>query len=196
MKSVSIEKLDQLPLLILYVINSTNGKSVNETHLQKIIFQTMKILDVNPEDVGFRPHYYGPFSDMVKESEDMLKTLGYLVEKNKKLAVNDEFKGDVSKMKLPDNVAYKIQMVSENLAKLTNDELLLLIYCDDLAHNDGKYLENSTIKERILNERIDISMKMYRSGKVSLERSSELAGMDIRGFKDALLKKYGAVYVD
>lgn len=196
MKSVSIEKLDQLPLLILYVINSTNGKSVNETHLQKIIFQTMKILDVNPEDVGFRSHYYGPFSDMVKESEDMLKTLGYLVEKNKKLAVNDEFKGDVSKMKLPDNVAYKIQMVSENLAKLTNDELLLLIYCDDLAHNDGKYLENSTIKERILNERIDISMKMYRSGKVSLERSSELAGMDIRGFKDALLKKYGAVYVD
>ena len=196
MKSFSIEKLDQLSLLILYVINSTNGRSVDEIHLQKIMFQAIEILEVEPEDVGFGPHYYGPFSDMVKESEDMLKTLGYLVEKNKKLAVNDEFKEDVSKIKLPDNVAYKVQMVSENLAKLTKDELLLLVYCDEQAHNGGKYLENSTIKERVLNNRISISMKMYRSGKVSLERSSELAGMDIRGFEDVLLKKYSTIYLD
>lgn len=196
MKSVPIEKLDQLPLLILFAINSTDSKSVNETHLQKIMFQALKILDIDPEDVGFRPHYYGPYSDMIKEYEDQLKTLGYLVEKGKKLTIRDDAVEDVSRMNLDENKAYKIQMIANNLSKLTNDELLLLIYCDDMVHNNGKYLENSTIKDTILNKRVDIAMKMYKSKKMSLERSAELANLDIRDFKDALIKRYGAVYVD
>ncbi len=196
MKSVPIEKLDQLPLLILFAINSTDGKSVNETHLQKIMFQAMKILDIDPEDVGFRPHYYGPYSDMIKEYEDQLKSFGYLTEKGKKLTIKDDAVEDVSRMKLDEDKAYKIQLIANNLAKLTNDELLLLIYCDDITHNNGKYLENSVIKDTILSKRASIAADMYRSKKVSLERSAELAGMNIRDFKDTLIKKYGATYVD
>lgn len=196
MKSVPIEKLDQLPLLILFAINSTDGKSVNETHLQKIMFQAMKILDIDPEDVGFRPHYYGPYSDMIKEYEDQLKSFGYLTEKGKKLTIKDDAVEDVSRMKLDEDKAYKIQLIANNLAKLTTDELLLLIYCDDITHNNGKYLENSVIKDTILSKRASIAADMYRSNKVSLERSAELAGMNIRDFKDTLIKKYGATYVD
>lgn len=189
MKSVPIEKLDQLPLLILFAINSTDSKSVNERHLQKIMFQASKILDIDPEDVGFRPHYCGPYSDMIKEYEDQLKTFGYLVEKGKKLTIRDDAVEDVSRMNLDENKAYKIQTIANNLSKLTNDELLLLIYCDDMVHNNGKYLENSTIKDTILNKRIDIAMKMYKSKKMTLERSAELANLDIRDFKDALISR-------
>lgn len=194
---VPIEKLDQLPMLILYAINAANGRTVNETHLQKILFQTMKVLNIDPDDVGFRAHYYGPYSDTVKEYEDSLKTLGYLTEKNKKITITDDAKEDVSRMELSDDVlAYKIKMIANDLTKLTNDELLLLIYWDDMTYNDGKYLENSTIKDNILKKRVGLSMNMYKSKKMSLERSSELAGMNIRDFKELLLNTYGAVYVD
>jgi uncharacterized protein YwgA len=197
MASVSVDKLGQLPLLILYAINATDGKAVNEVHLQKIMFQTMKILKADPEDAGYRAHYYGPYSDVIKEEEKSLESLGFITEKNNRMEISESVKDEVSKIKPPSEEAgFKIKMVAEDLSKLENDELLLMIYSDDLELHDGKYLENSKVKDKIMGNRITIAIGMYRSNKVSLERAAELAGTTVRDLEDGLVERFGVVYVD
>jgi uncharacterized protein YwgA len=197
MASVSIDKLDQLSLLILFAINATNGKALNETHLQKIMFQTMKVLKTNPDNVGYRAHYFGPYSDMIKESKDSLESLGYITEKNGKIVISDLVKEKVTEIKPPtEEIGFKIKTVAKYLSELKHDELLLMIYCDDLDINDGRYLENSQIKNEIMNNRVPIAIGMYRSGKISIGRAAELAGTDIREFQNELTKRFGAVYVN
>jgi len=197
MTSVSIDKLDQLPLLILYAINATDDKSVNKIHLQKIMFQTMKVLKVDPKDVGYRPHHHGPFSDKINEEKNSLESLGYLEEKNDVVTIPDSVVSEVSTIKPPsEEIGYKIKTMAEYLSSLENKELLLMIYSDDQNNNNGEYLENSDIIEEILGKRIPIATRMYRAKKISLERASELAGMSINDFENELIKRYGVAYVD
>lgn len=197
MASVTIDKLDQLPLLILYAINATDGNAVNEVHLQKIMFQTMKVLKVDPETVGYRAHFYGPYSDTIKENEKSLESLGYITEKNEKMGIAESVKDKVSEIKPPsEEIGFKIRTVAKDLSRLKNDELLLMIYHDEEVLHKGKYLENSEIKDDIMRNRIPIATGMYRSGKISLGRAAELAGMSIGDFENMLIKKFGVVYVD
>ena len=197
MTSVSIDKLDQLPLLILYAINATENKSVNKIHLQKIMFQTMKVLKVDPKEVGYRPHRHGPFSEDINEEKNKLESIGYLEEKNDIVTIPDSVVSEASTIKPPsEEIGYKIKTMAEYLSTLENNELLLMIYSDDLSNNNGEYLENSDIIDEILGKRILIAIKMYRSKKISLERASELAGMSIMDFENELIKRYGVAYVN
>lgn len=197
MTSVPIEKLDQLSLLILYAINATDNKAVDETHIQKIMFQAMKVMKIDPEVVGYRAHHLGPYSDNIKEEVKSLKSLGFITEKNDKMEITESVKDEVSKIKPPSEEAgFKIRNVARDLSKLKNDELLLMIYSDDMDSHDGKYLENSEIKDNILMNRIPIVIGMYKSKKISLERAAELAMVDIYDFENILIEKFGVAYVD
>ncbi len=192
--SVPIKELDKTQLLILYAIYSTDSKSVNETHLQKIIFQITKAIGANPDDLGFRPHLYGPYSDTVKEEKSSLEHIGYLECKNKRISINESEKPEVSRIHVPEDMEFRIKAVTNSLSKLTQDELLLTIYHDDLKEG-GRYLENSEIIEQVLSNRISTAMKMHIEKKATLERSSELAGMSVRDFTDELIAKFGSAYV-
>ncbi len=192
--SVPVEKLDQTSLLMLYAINSTESKSVDETHLQKIIFQVTKAIGANPDDLGFRPHLYGPFSETVKEERESLEQIGYLDAKNKRISINESEKAEVSKIRLPENIGFRIKTVTDSLSKLTHDELLLTIYHDDLQEG-GRYLENSEVIEEVLSKRVSTAIKMHLEKKATLERSSELAGMSVRDFTDELVTRFGSAYV-
>lgn len=197
MASVPIRELDEISLLILFAIYSAGGRSLGETHLQKIMFQTMKVMNYDPDDLEYRAHYYGPYSDVIKESEDSLELLGYITKKSGKIAISESVLEDVSRIKPPtEEIGFRMSILSESLSKLSNEELLLLIYYDDLQNNNGEYLENSEVIDGIMRNRITIAIGMYKEGKVSLERAAELAGVGITEFENRLIKRFGAVYVN
>jgi uncharacterized protein YwgA len=56
------------------------GKEVRgKTKLQKTVYFLGKLIG-NLEELGYRPHYYGPYSSDVSESVDRLLTLGFVNE--------------------------------------------------------------------------------------------------------------------
>lgn len=187
MVSVTVDQLDDLSKMILYAVNTTGGIKVNETHLQKMIFQIMKVMKKDPKMVGYRPHNYGPYSDMVNEGKDALLSYGLLDSVGGRIMISEEAREEVSLIRLPESMAFKVGAIAHSLSSLNNDELLLMVYYDDMKYDDGYYLENSEIKDHVLDCRISTAIHMYESRKATLERSSELAGMNIRDFKKLLL---------
>ncbi len=64
--------------LILLVVGSEEGKSLRgRTTLQKKLY-FLSVLEKT--DLGFRPHYYGPYSSLVAENLDILVSPGFLKE--------------------------------------------------------------------------------------------------------------------
>lgn len=54
-----------------------NGGIKGRTALQKIVYFLSVVVE---EDLGFNPHYYGPYSSKVAESNSELKELNYIKE--------------------------------------------------------------------------------------------------------------------
>lgn len=197
MASVPVGELDDLMRLILYSVNATDGKAMYGTHLQKIIFRILKIIDADPETFDYRPHFYGPHSDAVEEEKKSLEEIGYLTERNGKIHIVESEAENVGLIKPPSaEYGFRIKTMIRDLDALSRPELLLMIYSDDIESTGGYYLENSDVKDEIMADRESIAMGMFKGKKVSLERASELAGMDIRTFRERLIKKYGAIYDD
>lgn len=197
MASVPVDELDDLMRLILYSVNATGGKALDDTHLQKIIFQILKIIDADPETFDYRPHFYGPYSDAVEEEKKSLEEIGYLIERNGKIHIVESEVENVSLIKPPSaEYGFRIKNMIRDYDMLSGRESLLMIYSDDIESTGGYYLENSAVKDEIMADRESIAMGMYKGKKVSLERASELAGMNIRAFREGLMKRYGVIYDD
>lgn len=53
------------------------GEIKGKTKVQKMIY-FLGLMTEHDDDLGYRPHYYGPYSDDVAEAVERLKTLGFL----------------------------------------------------------------------------------------------------------------------
>lgn len=194
---VSAKDLNQLQKLILYVLRSNGGKPLDEIHLQKIMFQTMKLLGVNPENVDFRPNLYGPYSVRITEEKESLRKYGYLEKDDGHYHIPKVAKDEVGKINAPSpEIGYKIEEVSKYLSNLSHDEILLLIYSDDDRDNNGKFLENSEIYDEIMAKRKNIAIQLYLNKKISRERAADLAGLGLIDFENLLVRRFGKAYVD
>ena len=61
------------------VLQAFEGRICGRTKLQKTVF-FLGVLTGNLEALGYRPHYYGPYSDDVAAAVNRLKALGFLEE--------------------------------------------------------------------------------------------------------------------
>src|SRR5580658_4177757 len=60
-------------------LDALGGKVQGRTKLQKTIY-FLGVLTGNLDELGYRPHYYGPYSDAVASAVNRLKALGFLEE--------------------------------------------------------------------------------------------------------------------
>lgn len=66
---------------LLLVIDAAGGKVTGKTYLQKLCFFVgIKLAEPS---LGFRPHYYGPYSDPVASELSFLKSAGYVAEQRR-----------------------------------------------------------------------------------------------------------------
>lgn len=197
MAKVSLDELCDLDLFILYTLNKSESGIPSETHYQKIMFQAMKILGKNPEEVGYVPHYYGPNSHLMDEKKDSLLMLGYLDSKGNGVDIDPSEKKTISRINPPTpDLSFKLELMVEKLCSFKNDELLLVIYYDDLKTTNGKFIENSYVKDDIFRNRIPIAVKMYKTKKVTLCRAAELADLSVREFENEVIRRLGGLNVN
>ena len=63
--------------LVLYAVEQVSARHNGRTYIQKLCFFVSKILD---ENLGFRAHYYGPYSDLVSAELAYLTGAGLVTE--------------------------------------------------------------------------------------------------------------------
>jgi uncharacterized protein YwgA len=66
--------------IILWALDELGDRPNGRTYLQKLCFFVGKALD---QDLGFRAHYYGPYSDRVSGDISFLVANGYIYESRK-----------------------------------------------------------------------------------------------------------------
>ena len=82
-------KMDIRDFLLL-AYNAFNDEFSGKTTMQKKIYFLGVILNY-AEELGFKPHYYGPYSAKVNEANEILKSLGFVSEMiNSAGIVNDQ----------------------------------------------------------------------------------------------------------
>ena len=188
MPSSASDKLDDLQKAILFIIGSA-GTGVDELHLQKMAFQTLIATGRDPEEFGFRPGIYGPISTRVSECVESLADRGFLASEEGMMSIVPNATEAVASLDLPEADRFRIGMIAEYVSKLDLEELVLVTYADETGSAGERYLEGSEVRDRVLEKRVDIAMRMYGSRKATLERASELAGTDVRSFGDLVSER-------
>jgi len=64
--------------IILLIIDKNDGLIRGKTLLQKRAYFLSILLDL---DLGYRPHYYGPYSPIIQGTLDKLKATGFVEER-------------------------------------------------------------------------------------------------------------------
>jgi uncharacterized protein len=80
---------------VLLVMDAAGGAISGKTYLQKLCFFVgVKIRD---SSLGFRPHYYGPYSDQLSAELSFLKSAGYISEQRRGVGFSDSSGWEVTR---------------------------------------------------------------------------------------------------
>lgn len=182
------EELDKEQVLTLYAVNRAPKGVPTKTHYQKMMYLIIKALGNDPRDTaGYRPHHFGPYSDMVEDWRDSLIENGWLAKNShERITIPESLKQQVDRISFPDPVvAAKVDSIVRFICSLTYNEVLLYVYADDVAKGEGM-TDSSDVKEGVFKRRIPLALSMVRRGKVSVAKGAELADMDVGSFMKLL----------
>ncbi len=178
----SIKDLGSYDKLILYTLGQTKEGVKTDTHLHKLIFLTSNALGIDPKNLGFYPHNYGPYSISIKETEDSLLEDGFLIHNEDGLKVNSEIKNKI------DDIApksefdkYIIKEIANFSNGITREEILLLTYV-----RYPEYTVESKILKEVLENRIEVALELYKKNKITKTVGAELANISIFEFIDRI----------
>ncbi|MDW8034691.1 MAG: hypothetical protein RMI79_07180 [Nitrososphaerota archaeon] len=171
--------MERYMLMLLY---AAKGKIRGKLWLQKEMFELSKNFPELADELDFDAYNYGPFSEGLEEYRDMLENSGLilgleLTDKGRKIAE------DLWKCENEENKEI-IKGVVEFLENLEKDELLLYIYAIT-----PEMAERSDVKEKILQRRLDIALRMLKNGKISTGLAAKLAGIPYNVLLDEALKQ-------
>lgn len=168
--------LSDLQKCMLLLLASNNFDPIkNSLFLQKEMFLVANNIDPIKVYANFKPHFMGPYSEVVKEEFDSLR-LDHLVEpKDGKLVLTAQ--GKKISTRLQQEVSKKtlalVDQFKSLLDGLSDMELLALIY-----HSFGMTEESLKLKE-VRERKKELAISLYNKGKISLEKMAEIAGIKL-----------------
>lgn len=173
----NITDLEILILALLYARGKEGIKG--DIFFQKELFLISNYIERIRNKTDFIPHFLGPYSESGEKSLDNL--VSYKLVEKEKGKYNLTKKGismfEDFKIKISLDEFEAIEDFKLFLNNLKRDELLVFIYA---SYPD--YTTESVIKEKVLKNRIPISISLYKKEKVSLEKAAFLAGMSLEDF--------------
>jgi uncharacterized protein YwgA len=146
-------------------------------HLEKEIFILSNFNNVIKNFFNFQKHYYGPYSQELKESveEPHYFSDAWIIEGNKIEITEkgkqifqkflDEYRGN----KRFNEVLEVIKLVRRMYEKLSMEELLLLVYV-----TYPKYRIKSQIFDEIYSKKDKIALSLLKKGLITKERCEEI----------------------
>lgn len=91
--------------IVLIVLASYEGRIRGKTMLQKVCYFADVIADL---DLGFKAHYYGPFSPLIEQGVAESKNLGFVEEETLGFGVYNQFLGEMRR--------YDYKLTSDGMA--------------------------------------------------------------------------------
>ena len=188
-----LEPVEKYLFLLLYAKGPK--KSLNEAirgnlWLQKEVFLISKnVEELAPE---FEAYRLGPFSEALDESLDQLITSDYVQRTREGLKLTKH--GQEVAEEVWKNADKKTKQIIEDakslLNDMTNNEVLVFIYStfEDMT-------KDSEIKDTVERNRRRVAFRLFRKGKISLQRAAQIAKISLEEFKQEL-KKLGIPAVE
>lgn len=178
----NLEPAERFFFLLLYAPECGNkAKPIRgKIWLQKEMYAISRNVPSLIETLDYDNFRFGSFSDTVEELKDQYELSKYvessgggsirLTQKGEKLAWEVWQTADPQETSL-------VQDIKEEFNDMNEDELLLFMYV-----TYPETAENSDVKDRILNNRLPLSISLLRKGKISVQKAAELSGMKLDDF--------------
>lgn len=175
-------RLSTVEKYILMLFYAAGGKIRGKIWYQKEMFELSGAFKDLAEELDFNAYSYGPFSEGLDEYRDMLENSGLI----QGLKLTDKGREIAEKLwKLGgDREKEIIEGTAKFLENLDDEELLLYIYV-----TSPQMAEKSDVKERILQKRIEISLRMLRERKISSGLAAKLAGLPVARLVEEAIKR-------
>lgn len=175
-----LEDMSELQKYIVLLLNANDNSLIKgNSWFQKELFLIAKNVPEVEEEASFDSDMYGPWSENAKEQLDELEMDDVVSKKGKKMWLSElgvKIATELIK-KVPNDRLVMISEFKVLLNDLNDSELLTLIY-----FTFPEFTEESLIKDEIDENRGSTAVKLYRKGKISLQRASEIAGESLEKF--------------
>lgn len=174
------KSLDNVEKIFLMLLRAGKNKPIpGNLWLQKEMFMIAKNLQPLENYLEFQPHLQGPYSESVENKLQNLEYKGFVSKRDRNIELTERGKEIVNEFypSASKELIDLIEDVKNFVNDLTQDELLLYVYYTYGMASESYELEN------IEQKREKLAKRLYKKGKVSLEKASELAGLSIFKFK-------------
>jgi len=174
------QDMSELQKYIVLLLNANNKEAIKgNTWFQKELFLISKNIREVEEEASFDSYMYGPYSENAKEQLEGLEMDGVVTKDGNRMYLSrlgiqlaQEIEQKTPKQRLEMIAEFKTL-----LNTLNDDELLTFIY-----FTFPKFTEESLILEKIKKNRKPVAIKLYKKGKISLQRAAEIAGEPLENF--------------
>lgn len=176
----TIEDMSELQKYIVLLLDANNNIPIKgNTWFQKELFLVAKNIRDVDEEASFVSDMFGPYSENAQEQLEDLE-MDEIVSKSKSKMWLSNFGLRIAKELKKVVPEYTLEMISEfkeTLNDLNDDELLTFIYFTFPNFTDESLVIDKIKKNRVLN-----AIRLYKKGKVSLQKASEIANVPLENF--------------
>jgi len=177
---------------ILFLLNSLKQKPIiSKTILMKELFFIANNLPQLYEELKFEGDNYGPNSDVVSRYIEDMSQLGLIklenLSKNKdfyKYSLGKNGEKILNKLRLKEIDTELLDDMKELFDGLTTDEALALNY-----FSYPEMTNESLVKNKIEKKRKKLGLSLYKKGKISVGKGSQIANIPLDEFLKVLEEK-------
>ncbi len=188
------EKLTPVQTYSLLLANAGGCSPIRgKLWFQKEMFVLSRAIPELEPDLGYEASLKGPMSDALEWNVDQLVSVDLLHQDGPAYVISEsgELCVKAASRELNPAVLKAVEEVKGLLNDLSRDELLAFVY---FLYPD--MISESEELETLLPKRKELAVRLFRKGKVGLERGAQVAGMAVPEFT-SLIGKWGiARYAD
>ena len=176
--------LEKIILVLLYL--NRNNQKIDNLRLTKMIFLISYDIKKLREELDFKIYKTEIYDQNINDILDGLKQDGFIKIKNKYIVLTEKGIEEAEKI-FKEFSKKEIDILEEALDLFngaTDDEVLAVFY-----FKVPGFSELSGPLPKIIKNRKELAISLYRKGKISIGAASEIAGMNIKDFMEMLKKK-------
>lgn len=186
-KKELLEDLSIVKRSLLLLLTAKSNEPINgKLWYQKELFLLSKNNPELEEEAGFESYFWGPHSELAESEMEELVQLGVVKQVGNRyeltpigLDIADTVLKNTSKSEKE-----LVEEVKDFLNSLSKDELLLFIYS-----SYPETIEDAVEFEQLIPKRKEIAISMYRQGKISVGKASEIADVSVSEMVKELQKR-------
>jgi len=176
-KNDVLNDISEIKKYLILLLSSNNSEPINgKMWYQKELFILAKNDETLSEESGFEPYFWGPYSELAESEMDELVQLGLVKSEGSKYVLTGFGKEAAAKLgdQVPKHEKELVDDIKQLLNDFSKDELLLFLYV-----SYPEMCEDAVELRSLIAKRKEIAIGLYKKGKISVGKASELAGVSV-----------------